>query len=372
MLNHLGATSALLDSPFRMLPEKSSNFADPVDFAFHLTFAICAFFFAIIVLTTIAFVIKYRRKPGDYPNPKLATHNESLELAWTLFPSVLLVVIFWFGTLPFIEMRDLPDDSECIVIKVTAQQFQWSFSYNDGAKTSSDLMLPVNRRIKLVMTSSDVLHSMFIPNFRVKQDVVPKRYTFLWFETNAEEAEYPFYCTEYCGQLHWAMGSLNPEAPAKVKVVSLDKFKEFLTAPEFSADDLTPELWEEYRNGNLEGVTAAFPDLEIPDLLAYGQKLFTAKTCNGCHTANSDVTLIGPGFGGRWGKTLNLVGGSTATFDEEYVRRSILEPNADFTTEFAAQAPDASGMTGAMAGPMRPSERELEALIEYLKTRKAE
>ncbi|MFN9076116.1 MAG: cytochrome c oxidase subunit II, partial [bacterium] len=183
------------------MPVGASNFAAEVDWVFHFINYINYFFFVLVVGIMVYFVWKYRQK-GREVYARGPNHNLPLELGWTILPTIIVVVIFFFGFKGYVSMRTVPADA--YQIDVTAQQWSWQFKYPNGA-TSPDLYVPAGKPVKLVMRSNDVLHSLYIPDFRVKQDVVPGRYTTLWFQADQPTEGDKFhwlFCTEFCGVGH--------------------------------------------------------------------------------------------------------------------------------------------------------------------------
>jgi cytochrome c oxidase subunit 2 len=240
---------------------------------------------------------------------------------WSVIPGILLLAIFAWGFTAFMRMSTPPGNG--LNIRVTAQKWSWSFQYPDGT-ISPNLVVPVHMPVRLTMSSVDVLHSLFIPAFRIKRDAVPNRYTVQWFEATTE-GEYQIFCTEYCGTNHSLM-------LATVRVVSEPAYYEFLRSA----------------NGPPEGATPA----------EWGALLFASNGCVGCHSP-ADLRLVGPGLGNLWGTTVNLEGGGTATFDDNYIRESITQPLTSVVAGFPPVMPTFSG---------RLSDAQINALIDYIRT----
>ena len=192
-----------------------SNFANSVDGTFLFTLIVSVFFLVLITFLMIFFVIKYSRKR----NPKGTNihGNMGLEIAWTLIPTILVLIMFWFGWQGYKEMVNVPENA--MPINVTAQMWKWSFQYEDGKKTDT-LYVPVNTPIKLVLHSNDVNHSFFIPAFRLKKDVFPNKERVAWFIAK-ETGEYDIACSEYCGMNHSYMYS-------KIFVLPEEEFKNWM------------------------------------------------------------------------------------------------------------------------------------------------
>jgi cytochrome c oxidase subunit 2 len=210
-----------------------SNFVNSVDGTFLFTLIVSVFFLVLITVLMIFFVIKYSRKR----NPK-ATNihgNMGLEIAWTAIPTILVMIMFYYGWQGYKEMVDVPENA--MPIEVTAQMWKWSFKYEDG-KTTDSLYVPVNTPIKLTLHSNDVNHSFFIPAFRLKKDVFPNRERIAWFIAK-ETGEYDIACSEYCGLNHSYMYS-------KIFVLPEDEFKNWMY--KISDEDL--KLLEEMTKDN--------------------------------------------------------------------------------------------------------------------------
>jgi cytochrome c oxidase subunit 2 len=215
--------------------------------------------------------------------------------------------------------------SNAIEVKVTGQKWFWTFKYKEGANTTNELVVPVNKPIRLLMSSKDVIHSFFVPNFRVKMDVLPNRYTTLWFEA-IDTGEFDIFCTEYCGTGH-------SEMIGKVKVVSDADFQTWLSSSG-GGSDLTPEEW--------------------------GKELYTSKACFTCHSLDGNPG-VGPTFSGLFGREEEMTDGTTVVADENYIRKSILEPQAQVVQGFQPVMPTYQGLL---------KDEEIDALVAFFKTLK--
>ena len=245
---------------------------------------------------------------------------------WTIIPSILLIVIFVYGFVVYKEMRTPPKDA--LEINVMGKQWLWQFKYNNGKTTLNELYVPEGRPVKLVMISDDVLHSLFVPAFRVKQDLVGGMYTYLWF-TPTKTGTYDLFCTEYCGTGHSAMLG---------KVIVMN-----------------PEEYEKWEKGEKEEkVVAEISPVEL------GKQLFTQRGCNACHSIDGSP-LVGPSFKGVFGRKQTLQDGQEITVDENYTRESLSEPQAKIVKGFQPVMPSFKGML---------SDEEISAIIAYLKTLK--
>jgi cytochrome c oxidase subunit 2 len=303
-----------------------------VDKVFIFITAISLILLVLVTVTMIYFVIRYSRDKN--PDPQDIEGNFLLEVAWTLIPTILVLAMFYYGYAGFKYMRTVPKNA--MIIKVTARQWSWLFEYESGKK-SSELTVPLGKPVKLVMTSKDVLHSLFIPAFRVKEDTVPGQETYLWFAADAE-GSFDLFCAEYCGVAHSAMMS-------KVNVIPPEKFSRWL-------EEDAKVAKEEGAEGPKEKVSGK-----------KGASLVSEKGCIGCHSIDGSK-LVGPSFKGIYNrKTTVITDGEEREVisDEEYLRRSILNPGADIVEGYPPIMPS---LEGAL------TDGELEEMIEYLKTLK--
>jgi len=301
------------------LPQASSIAAD-IDWVFDLIYWVCTFFLAIILGLCAVFVTKYRRQ-RHRDAEKTSTHNGKLEALWSIIPLLLVFVIFGTSTAVYLRVIDTPKSSK--QVQVTARKWSWWFDHAEG-KGSPQLHVVVGQPIELVMSSDDVIHSLFIPAFRVKQDVVPGRYTRLRF-TAIEPGIYPIYCTEYCGRDHSAMRS---------EIV-------------VHKDEADYKKWLE---------RSAYED-SMP-LAEVGKKVWETRGCKSCHSLDGSIPQGGgPSFKGAWGRTETLASGQSVVVDENYVRESIVNPRAKIVIGF-----------GPVMPPTPLEEREIRGIIEFLKT----
>ena len=304
------------------LPEQGSTSATQVDRVFALIFWISLAFFALIVSLMVLFVVRYRRRSGRGPG-KTSTHNTALEMTWSIIPLILVIVIFYAGFKSFMDMRVAPAHAREIL--VIGQKWNWFFKYPSTGYVDTELHVPVGEPVKLVMTSEDVIHSLYVPAFRVKMDLVPGRYSTAWFEAT-ETGSFDLYCAEYCGTGHSDMTT-------RVVVHEPDEF----------------EKWLEDASNWIDTV----PPAQAGETLVSGR-----AGCAQCHTVDGRAHT-GPTFKGLFGTDRPLADGSTVTADENYIRESILEPNAKVVAGYQAIMPTGKG---------RLKDKEITAIIEYLKT----
>lgn len=327
------------------MPPEGSTTAGEVDLLFNLILWISIFFFVLIVAVMVAFIVRYRRRQG-HAERKTATHSISLELTWSIIPLLLVIVIFYVGFRGFITMATPPDDA--YTISVEGQKWSWLFTYPNG-HVDAELHVPVNEDVRLVMTSLDVIHSFFIPAFRLKKDVVPGRYNKMWFKA-LHPGEHVVFCAEYCGTGHSDMTTrcvVHPPGEFEVWLENADPLKK-----------LTDEQYTEYLADPVAFIEA-HPDiqgLETPKVM--GEKLYQKKGCAQCHSIDGTAGT-GPSFKGVFGHSVEFASGESAAADENYIRESILDPNARVVAGYQAVMPTYQG---------RLKEREITALIAFLKS----
>ncbi len=301
-----------------MFPEQASNFASKVDALYIFSLAVSAFFSLLIALVIFVFFIKYRRREEGEVGSQV--HGSMvLEVVWSIIPLVITMVLFVWGAVIFIEMKTVPEDATEYF--ATAKQWMWKFQHPEGQREINALHIPVGETIKITMTSEDVIHSFFVPAFRVKQDVVPGRYTTVWFEAN-KAGTYHLFCTEYCGSHHSQMIGW-------VTVMEPDDYQAWLSAA--------------------GGAATAPRDL--------GEQLFEQYICNTCHF--EDGSGRGPSLVGIYGQEAKFTDGSTRVRDDDYLRESIMNPAADVVEGYLQIMPTYQGQL---------SEVSLLQLLSYVKS----
>lgn len=306
-------------TPSVFTPPQGTNIAVQYDNLY--AFLLWASLIGCIILLggMLYFVMKYRRRT-DNDKTAYISHSTILEFIWSFIPLMIFMGVFVWGWIIFHQMRTMPENG--LEVHVFARQWAWDFVYKSGKKVTNELVVPVNQDIKLIMTSADVLHSFYIPSMRIKQDVVPGMYTALWFRAE-KTGNYHVFCTEFCGAAHSQM-------LARMKVVSQEEYEAWLQE---SDEDLT--------------------------LAQKGAKLANSKGCIACHSVDGSVK-VGPTWKGLWGKSNHeMVTGTKINVDENYLRESILNPNAQVVKGYPA------GVMPTYQGQV--SEPELAALIEYIK-----
>ena len=299
-----------------LFPEQASTFAGTIDYLYWFALAISAFFSLLIAALIVVFAIKFKRKSeSDYGIPE--TTSTPLEITWSVIPLVIMLVMFFWGVKVFVEAYRIPPDAT--EYWVVGKQWMWKYKHPEGNREINDLHVPVGQKIRLTMTSEDVIHSFYVPAFRVKADVLPGRYTYLWFEAT-KPGVYDIFCAEYCGAEHSLMGG-------KVHV-------------------LEPAEYEAWLAGQDPGLTLA----------ATGEQLFDRLACVTCHKSDDDTR--GPRLAELGKGEAQLLNGKWVERDANYVRESILRPGAKVVAGYQPVMPSYQGQV---------TEEEIIALVEYLK-----
>jgi cytochrome c oxidase subunit 2 len=324
MVSYMMQTWLIADKPASFwFPEQASTFAEEVDVFYNYILWICIAFFVPIVAGMVYFVWKFRERPGYKGSPE-ALHNNALEIAWTVIPTLIVVWIFVRGVYGYIDMMSPPTDT--YDIQVTANQWNWVFKYPNGA-ISNDLNVPIGENVKLIMRSEDVIHSLFVPAFRAKTDIVPGRLNIMWFRA-IKEGSFDLYCTEYCGTKHSQMQAL-------VVVQPREKFDAWLAKASKPPED--PVEW--------------------------GQWLYERQGCKGCHSVDGTI-VVGPSFKGSFGTSMDMSDGSKVQMDEVYIRNSILNPQSQARASFVAKINQMNSYANKL------KEDEISALTAFIKSLK--
>ena len=300
-----------------LFPRQASSLAPQVDSLFFFIFAVALFFALAICILIIVFAIKYRRR-SEHEVPPQIEGDLRLEILWTVVPlGITLIMFFWGAKLFFVAFHP-PQNS--IDVTVVAKQWMWKAQHPEGRAEINEIHVPTGRPVKLIMTSQDVIHSFFVPDFRVKMDVLPGRYTTLWFEaTNA--GEYRLFCSQYCGTQHSGMIG---------RIIAMESTQ-----------------YQTWLSGEAGAVSMA----------GAGEKLFERLGCNTCHLPNGAGR--GPSLVGLFGKQVQLQGGRSIPADENYIRESILEPHAKLVAGYPAIMPTFKGLV---------SEDGIMQIIAYIKS----
>lgn len=320
---------------FGTLPIRGTEIAGQWDMLYIFLVLLSLVFFVIVVGAMIFFAYAYRKE--RHPKAAYIEGNHLLEFIWTAIPTVLVMIIFVWGYVVYRNMVQAPSDA--YEIRVIGKQWLWQFQYDNGRAEINKLYVPVNKPVKLVMTSEDVLHSFFVPDFRIKKDVVPGLYTEVWFEATVA-GEHHVFCTEYCGTSHSAM-------IAKVIALQPEQWQQFIKGREIS--------------GSTVGDAAAgdsAPKLQLVSLAERGKELSRSKGCVACHS-DTGANGIGPTHKALYGAQVELVDGTMVTADENYLRESIENPQAKIVKGFNPVMPTFKGLL---------KEEEMNALIAYIKS----
>jgi len=299
-----------------LFPPRASALAWQVDGLYFLLVAVSAFFTLLIFVLIFVFAIKYRREV--HPHPVQIEGSLPLELTWTLIPLGICMIFFAWGSLIYFQEARAPKGS--MEVYAVAKQWMWKFEHETGQREINQLHVPVGRDVKMIMSSQDVIHSFFVPAFRVKADVLPGRFTMTWFRPTVPGTYYLF-CAEYCGTQHSGM-------IGEVVVMEPAAFQAWLSG------------------GGASG-----------SLASNGQQLFQQLGCSTCH--RFDTQGRGPNLVGAFGKPVLLEDGRTVVADENYVRESILNPGAKIVAGFKPIMPSFQGQV---------SEESLMALVAYVKS----
>lgn len=301
----------------RLFPKEASNLAPPVDHVFVALLALCSAVAFLVLVVALVFCIRYRRGSKANRTPPKGSPLR-LEITWTIIPFFIFLGLFFWAADVFFAMSRPPADAT--EIYVVGKQWMWKIQHPDGRREINELHIPVGRPVKLVMTSQDVIHDFFVPDFRNKQDVVPGRYTTEWFKPT-RPGRYHLFCSQYCGTDHSLMVGwvyvMEPAEHAK---------------------------W-------LAGQPA--PD----SLVTMGERAFHTRGCSGCHAPNAAIRA--PLLDGIFGKPVPLSDGTLVTADDQYLRDSILLPNKQIAAGYDPVMPTYQGQIG---------DEELNAIIAYLKS----
>jgi len=308
------------------------HLSNPADDAFFFILGISVVLLALNTGVMLYFVFRYSKK--RHPRAEEVKENISLEIIWTVIPTILVLAIFFIGWKGFQYMRTAPPDA--MIVKVTARQWTWAFTYANG-RESSVLRVPVRQPVKLLITSADVLHSLYIPAYRIKEDAVPGRETHLWFLPD-ELGSYDLFCTEYCGVGHSAMITT-------VEVMPRKEYEEWLRGEEKHA---LPQVKGKRAGGK-----------EAP--AHEGAELIQAKGCIACHTTDG-TPKIGPTFKGVFGKKEMVIRDGKEqqiVIDEAFIKRKLLHPELERIKGFPPIMP-----------PQQVSDKEIDDIIGYIRTLK--
>lgn len=299
-------------------PAQASTIAPQVDLLLLVLMGLSGFFTAIVVIMIVFFAVRYRRgRQVDRSDPP--TTSMKVELSWVFGLLILGMGTYTWAAIMYFNMLGQPQNDP-LDVYVVGLQWMWKFQHPNGPSEINELHVPVGREVRLIMISQDVIHSFFVPAFRVKYDVLPGRYTNLWFEPT-QTGEFDIFCTEYCGTLHSRM-------IGRVIVMEPQEYQQWLGSGGSTAS----------------GVQA-------------GEGLFTQLGCSGCHQPGSNVTA--PDLTGIFDQPRQMESGEVVTADEAYIRESILNPQERIVAGFDPIMPTYEG---------RISEEQLLQLITYIRS----
>jgi cytochrome c oxidase subunit II len=296
-------------------PDRASTIAGQVDALYIYLVLVSAVMTLLIFVAVAVLAIKYRRRPGVLPHP--IEGSPILEISWSVIPFGVMITFFIWGAVIFFKERTPPTNST--EVYVVAKQWMWKIEHIEGQREINELHVPVGQNVKMILTSQDVIHSFFIPAFRLKQDVIPGRYSTLWFNATTPGV-YHLFCAEYCGTSHSGMIG---------NVVVME-----------------PQDYAQWMSGG--------PSVPLPEA---GKQLFTSLGCATCH--RFDVQGRGPNLQGAYGKQVLLEDGRTVIADDNYVRESILNPTAKIVAGFKPVMPTFQGLV---------TDEQLNALVAYVKS----
>ena len=301
---------------FPLWPVGASNFAGNVDALFVFMLLVTGSVTVAIFIMILVFAAKYRRRPGH--QPEQIEGSTTLEITWSVVPLFVFLCMFSWGAWIYFQQRTPPAGAS--EVYVVAKQWMWKLQHESGQREINELHIPVGRDVKLIMTSQDVIHSFYVPAFRIKQDVLPGRYTFTWFHAT-KPGTYHLFCAEYCGTMHSGMIG---------DVVVME-----------------PAQFEAWLGGG--GATGS--------LATTGEALFQQLGCNTCHRL--DTQGRGPNLVGVYGHPVLLQDGRTVVADDNYIRESILSPAAKVVSGFQPIMPTFQGIV---------NEDQVNALVAYIKS----
>jgi cytochrome c oxidase subunit 2 len=306
--------------------------APQVDHLLYYLLAVFFFFATLIAVLIVYFSIKYRRRSED-DEPVPIHGSLLLELLWSLIPFGIAMSIFVWGASVFVTLKRPPNDA--LQIYVVGRQWMWKVQHLEGNREINEVHVPLGRAVKLLLTSEDVVHSFYVPAFRIKQDAVPGRYTTVWFQAT-KPGTYHLFCAEYCGTQHSGM-------IGRIVVLDPREYESWLASGAAFASSGDP------RSAAAGGVAS---------VAAAGEALFAQLGCATCHRETSGA--LGPALTGLYGRTVELRGGATVVADEGYLRESILNPQAKLVAGYEPVMPTFKGLV---------DEEGLLQLITYIKSR---
>jgi len=303
------------------LPPRASGYAGASDWVFWFIMGICIFFFGLVAALVVTFAIKYRHREGVVTDTA-ASHSTALEITWTLIPTVIVFIIFYYGFKGYMAGTVAPSNAMPIV--VNAVQWSYSFDYPNGVN-DSEIHIPINVPVEFILSSSDVIHGFYIPAFRIKKDIVPGRYNKIWVQAD-QLGEYDIFCTQYCGLDHSGMR-------AKLYVQTPQQYAAWLDKKALEAASIPP--------------------------VDHGKAIYT-KFCNSCHTIDGSAST-GPTWKNLFGYPVKFADSSSLTVDEDYLRSMILNPNNKIVAGFLPVMP-------SFQGQLKDRTHDVDHLIAFIKS----
>lgn len=328
---------------FSLFPEQASRLAPDIDLLYFALIAMSLFFIVIVCSLIVIFAIKYRRREGNEVAQAVHEHH-LMEVGWSLIPLVLGLGLFAWGAHLFMGIYTPPTEGNVEIFAV-AKQWMWKFQHPDGRREINDLHLPIGKAVKMTMISQDVIHSFYVPAFRIKQDVLPMRYTSTWFEPT-KPGTYHLFCAEYCGTEHSRM-------IGKVIVMEQADYEAWLASPLIEGGagrDASP-----MNAGSGGAVAVAGTALKGPG--EAGKAVLEAQGCRACHQIGN--TTLAPELEGIYGTKVQLASGASVKVDDNYIRESILISTAKIVKGYQPVMPPYQGIV---------KEDEVKAIIDYIKT----
>ncbi|MBI4209595.1 MAG: cytochrome c oxidase subunit II [Deltaproteobacteria bacterium] len=329
---------------FRLLSRSSlpqaSTLAPKVDVLYDFILWISLISFVAVIGALIYFVFRYRRRTESDKTPYITGHSVA-ENAVAVGLLAVVMAIFAWGWIGYKEIIQSP--AEALEIQILGRQWLWQVEYDNGRTLVNELVVPKGKPVQLIMTSADVLHSFYVPDFRLKQDLVPGAYTKLWFEAT-EAGEHQVFCAEYCGTAHAQMF-------AKVKVLEPEEYARWQAEGGQAQVAAT--------TGGKKG--AAHSVHLAVNLAEKGRQVFTQKGCMACHAVEKGKILVGPSLFGIFGKQETLADGSKVVVDENYLRESLMDPQLKLVKGFPPLMPTFRGVL---------TDEEVNALVAYVKSLK--
>jgi cytochrome c oxidase subunit 2 len=300
----------------QLFPEQASSLAAEVDHLYYFVTAVTSFFAILVALLVTIFAVRYRDDSGQKVGAPI-TGSVPLELGWSIVPFFIAMAIFAWSSIVYFKIVRPPDQT--LEIYSTGKRWMWRFQHIDGQSEINEIHVPVGRPVKVTFTSEDVIHSLYLPAFRVKADAIPGRYSSIWF-TATRVGEYHLFCAEYCGTQHSGM-------IGRVVVMEPNDYQAWLSG-----------------GGGLS-------------MTDRGEQLFQQLGCVGCHL--NDGTGRGPSLAGKYGAQERMANGETIVVDDPYLRESVLRPQARLVAGYQPVMPTFQGLV---------NEEGVMSLIEYIKS----